>query len=169
MCHWFESEVWHHHGSKPVSDMSAVMLTSLVLPEFLEFSRFQNEIRWHVVECQLRATGTGPSPGCAVPAQPSVHAVPPVQPELVHKFRAASYCVYVLVIVYYTQGHCTMLLCSWSYHYAPPQKKHKKCIFLILCMHVSIKYTSNRLHMCVFPIWNYLLLVHDPITKVSIS
>ena len=47
-----------------------------------------------------------------------------------HHSRAANH--YVLVVVYYTQGHRTMLLCSWSYHYALPPKNFFFSISVVL-------------------------------------
>ena len=68
----------------------------------------------------------------------------------IHVLRAANH--YILAIVRYAQGHCTMLLCSWSYHYAVPQK-NKRCLFLIPCVRVGIKFISNWLRICLFCVW----------------
>ena len=44
-------------------------------------------------------------------------------------------------------------LCSWLYHYALPQK-NKNCLFSIPCVCVGIKFTSNRLRVCLFCVWD---------------
>ena len=72
--------------------------------------------------------------------------------------RAANH--YVLAVVCYGQGHCTMLLRSWSYHYALPQK-NKNCLFSIPCIRVGIKFASNRLCVCLFV--SEMLVVPQPI------
>ena len=43
--------------------------------------------------------------------------------------------------------HSTTLLCSWLYHYALPQK-NKNYLFLIPCVHVGIRFSSN-----LFCVW----------------
>ena len=68
----------------------------------------------------------------------------------IHVLRAANH--YVLAIVCYAQGHCTTLLCSWSYHYAVPQK-NIYFLFFIPCVHVGIKFTGNWLRICLFCVW----------------
>ena len=67
---------------------------------------------------------------------------------------------YVLAVVCYAQGHCATLLRSWSYHYALPQK-NKNCLFSIPCIHVGIKFASNRLCVCLFV--SEMLVVPQPI------
>ena len=66
--------------------------------------------------------------------------------------RAANH--YVLAVV------CTTLLRSWSYHYAFPEK-NKNCLFLIPCVRVGIRFTSNRLSVCLFVF--EMLVVPQPI------
>ena len=41
--------------------------------------------------------------------------------------RAANH--YVLVVVYYVRGHCSTLLCLWSYHYALSPKNKRVFFF----------------------------------------
>ena len=65
--------------------------------------------------------------------------------------RAANH--YVLAVVCYAQGHRTTLLCSWSYYYAFPQN-NENCLFSIPCVRVGIKFASNRLHVCLFCVWD---------------
>ena len=91
-----------------------------------------------------------PIDGCA-------HMLGPNQTRL-HICRAANR--YILAIVCYAQGRCTMLLHSWSYHYAVPQK-NKNCLFSIPCIRVGIKLTSNRLCVCLFV--SKMLVVPQPI------
>ena len=91
-----------------------------------------------------------PIDGCA-------HMLGPNQTRL-HICRAANR--YILAIVCYAQGRCTMLLHSWSYHYAVPQK-NKNCLFSIPCIRVGIKLTSNRLCVCLFV--SKILVVPQPI------
>ena len=46
----------------------------------------------------------------------------------------------------------TALLRLWSYHYGLPQKNKNK-LFSISCVHVGIKFASNRLRVCLFSVW----------------
>ena len=66
-------------------------------------------------------------------------------------FTASNH--YILVVVYYAWGHCTMFmiisLCS--------SPKNKMFLFLISCVHVGIKCASNWLHVCFFScLWCWL-------------
>ena len=71
------------------------------------------------------------------------------------EIRAAHY---VLVVVYYAWGHCTMLLRSWSLR--SPSDLKKKTLS-IPCVRVGIKFASNRLCMCLFV--SEMLVVPQPI------
>ena len=59
-------------------------------------------------------------------------------------FRAANH--YVFIVVYYARGHCTTLMII-SLH---SSSRKTFFFFSILCMHVGIKCTSNRLCVCPF-------------------
>jgi len=67
-------------------------------------------------------------------------------------YRAANH--YVLAVVCYAQGHCTMLLRSWSYHYALPQK-NKYCLFFYpvhLCGYQIRQQPVVRVPFCVWDV-----------------
>ena len=76
-----------------------------------------------------------------------------------HHSRAANH--YVLVVVYYAQGHSTVLLCSWSYHDTLPLK-NSLFLFVISCMCVDTSAPATGCTCAFFS--SVMLVVPQPIS-----